>query len=533
MRHKKITADKFFLLTTRKPTWPLALRIALIYLCFGSLWIFISDVVLYKYIIDSHGHFTLSIYKGIIFVLLSTLIIFFLVYTILKKLSDKEQVILENRNELKTMLYYDHLTGLSNRRKLTTRLPDFLEDGTQKKKAVILLDIDNIKLINDTLGHLIGDRLIIEITHRLTRALTPPDEIYRFGGDEFLILSKFSELILLKEKAVTLLDLFEQPFSIEGHYIHSSVSIGISLFPVHSTNPDELLKFADMAMYQSKKAGKNCSVLYTPNLSNEMQEKFNIGKHLYNAIENLEMAVHYQPQINAETHALVGFEALLRWNNPELGFVSPDKFIQVAEETHLIYPLGEWVLRQSCSFLKKLNQQGYSNLYISVNISMLQLIQGNFNYLIESVLKEYDLKPNQLELEITESVLMRSPQIVLQQLASFKNKGIRIALDDFGKGYSSLSHLENLPLNTLKIDKSFIDGITDIDKDTSLTGNIVKIGKKLGLVVIAEGVEHQNQLEYLVHQQCDIIQGWYFSKALPEVEAEHYAQENFKNEQHI
>ncbi len=528
MKRHNSSQSKFIFLSDRKPVWPVVLKLTFIYMCFGLLWILISDSVVNIIIREPELRANIGIFKGILFVLISTIFQYLLLYPALKKLSDNEQVILEKRNELKTMLYYDHLTGLSNRRKLLERLPDYLDDGTSKGKALIYLDIDDIKLINDTLGHPVGDRLIIETSQRLARNLIPPDELFRIGGDELVILTTFSRVSSLKEKAESILKLFDEPFLIDTTYIHSTVSVGISLYPIHSDNADELLKYADMAMFHSKKTGKNCSVLYNANMLAAVHERATIGEHLHTALEKKELELYYQPQINTETRSISGFEALLRWHNPILGKVPPDKFIPIAEETHLIIQIGEQVLRQACKFIHRLHQQGYTNLNVSVNISMIQLLQDNFAQMVFQILEETETNPARLEVEITESILLESQHITVQHLTKLREKGISIALDDFGKGYSSLSYLDKLPISTLKIDKTFIDNIVEADKDTSITGNIVKIGKKLGLTVIAEGVENETQLAYLANQKCDRIQGWVFSKALPEDEAEQFAISNLK-----
>ena len=467
-----------------------------------------------------------SIFKGFAFVVLSATLIYCLTAPAFSKLSDNEQVILENRNELKTLLYYDHLTGLSNRRKLIERLPVFLEDSTTKSKALLFIDIDNIKLINDTMGHTFGDTLIAETARLLSSGLVPPDEIYRNGGDEFVILTKFASISEINAKVKSILDLFASPVGIEGTLIHSTISMGISLYPLHGTDPGDLLKCADIAMYQSKKNGKNCAVLYNNNMMTPINERMSIGEYLHDALENGELEVYYQPQISIESKTIASFEALIRWNNRILGRVTPDKFISIAEETHLIIPIGEWILKEACSFLKKLHRDGYPNLSMSVNISMIQLIQEDFAQTVSRIVAETEIDPSKLELEITESVLMESHAVIRKHLDALRSQGIGIALDDFGKGYSSLSYLEQLPITTLKIDKIFIDGIVDSISDTSITGNIVRIGKKLGLTVIAEGVETETQLEYLTFQQCDKIQGWIFSKALAESDAMAYAREN-------
>jgi diguanylate cyclase (GGDEF)-like protein len=528
MSKSSSSRSKFIVINERKPIWLIALRITLIYLVFGLAWILFSDLFLQALPLTNELKTSISIAKGFIYVLISAVVIYLLIAPQLSKLSDNEQVILESRNELKTMLYYDHLTGLNNRRKLIDRLPDYLHDGTASGKAIIFIDIDNIKLINDTMGHAFGDTLIAGTAKRLAGILRPPEEIYRIGGDEFIILVQFTDLAQIHEVTERMIELFEDPFSIDNTLLHSTISVGIALYPLHGTDPGELLKCADIAMYQSKKAGKNCVALYNVNMMSGINERMNIGEYLHDALERNELEVYYQPQISIDTKSVVSFEALLRWNNRILGRVTPDKFIGVAEETHLIIPIGEWVLREACEFLKRLHREGFSTLSISVNISMLQLLQEDFVAKVREILEETELNPHKLELEITESILMDSNSLIRERLDQLRAMGIGLALDDFGKGYSSLSYLEELPITVLKMDKLFVDRISDAVNDTSLAGNIVRIGKKLGLTVIAEGVETETQLAYLTFQQCDRVQGWIYSKALPETEAAAFTRENLR-----
>jgi diguanylate cyclase (GGDEF)-like protein len=496
------------------------MKIAVLYLVFGLLWIFFSDPLVSALVSDPALQLRINIFKGVFFVITSAFIIYLLSASVFAKLSDNEQVILENRNELKVMLYYDHLTGLFNRRKLIDRLPEYLKNEPEKGKALLYLDIDNIKLINDTMGHTFGDALIASTSRRIASILMPPDELYRLGGDEFIILTKYAQITDVQKKADSVLALFNDPVPIEGTLLHSTVSMGIALYPLHCEDPGELLKFADIAMYQSKKNGKKQAVLYNTNMMSAINERMSLGEYLHDALTKNELEVFFQPQLDIGTKKITSFEALLRWNNHILGKVAPDKFISVAEETHLIIPIGEWILRESCLFIRKLHQEGFPALTISVNISMIQLLQENFVSKVFSVLEETGLEPAKLELEITESILMESWSVIKSRLEQLRARGIGIALDDFGKGYSSLSYLERLPITVLKIDKIFIDGIQDDDKDSSLTGNIVQIAKKLGLTVIAEGVETEIQFAYLEAQHCDRIQGWLFSKALCMTDAE-------------
>jgi len=518
---------KFILLTERKPISVIAVRTSLIYLVFGILWILFSDIAVQTLVPNVHLQNIISIAKGFAYVFLSAALIFFLISVAFRKLSDSEQIIMEGKNDLKAMAYYDHLTGLSNRRKLIERFPDYLDEAAKDTaKAILFIDVDNIKLINDTMGHVFGDELIVRIAERLHSFISLPDELYRLGGDEFVVLARFGEIPQITAKCDQILRLFDSPFAIDKNLIHSTVSVGIALYPLHSGDPNELLKYADIAMYQAKQNGKNRVCLFNADMMSPIDERMRIGERLHEALLNLELEVFYQPQIGVDTRKITSYEALLRWNNPTLGNVPPDKFIAVAEETHLIVPIGEWVIEQACRFLVRMHGLGYGDLSISVNVSIIQLLQENFTATVMRILAETGLKPCFLELEITESVMMESYALIQDHLEKLQELGIGIALDDFGKGYSSLSYLETLPISVLKVDKNFIDAITVENAEHTITGNIVGIGKKLGLKVIAEGVESEMQFEYLASRECDMIQGWLFSKALPAGEAEAFTKKN-------
>lgn len=510
---------KFILLNDRKRTWTTALRIAASYFTFGILWILGSDNLVQFLFTDPHLIATISLYKGFLFVIISSCIIYALIAPVLQRLGDKDQVVLESRNEMRILLYQDILTGLANRRKLMERLPAFLNDSTNRDKALIYIDVDNIKFINDSLGHDYGDMLIAGIAQRLSSLLMPPDELFRLGGDEFIILTTFSSMKEISAKSGSILTLFDESIPVENTSFHVTISVGISLYPLHSQNPGELLKFADMAMYQAKEDGKNRVRMFNSEMTARTNERLNIGEFLHDALLKQELEVYFQPQFSVTTRKITGFEALLRWTNPVLGFVSPDKFISVAEETHMIIPIGDWVLSSACAFIKQLHDEGFTDLDVSVNMSIIQLLRNDLVPKVKQVLAETALPPSALKLEVTESILMESFKVIAKQLETVRALGVGIALDDFGKGYSSLSYLEKLPISILKIDKIFINGIHEVNQDSSITGNIVRIGKKLGLTVVAEGVENETQLEYLTLQQCDTIQGWIFSKALPKDQA--------------
>lgn len=427
----------------------------------------------------------------------------------------------EYQQELYHIAHHDPLTGLPNRLALYSENALLFSSSPDEKFALMFIDVDNFKFTNDTLGHNFGDQLIKLLGKRLEGLLEKNCLPYRLGGDEFIIVVKDTG----KEKEVEamagrILAGFKEPFKVGGSMVHINISIGISLYPEHGRDTNELLRCADIAMYKAKEAGGDRHVVYSEQINKIIAERVLIEKHLRTALENNEFTLHYQPQLDIRQNRITGLEALLRWNSRELGPVSPLKFIRIAEETHLIMPLGEWVLKNACAFIKNLHLQGQTDVNLSVNISMLQLLQNDFEDLVLDILEYYELDPQCLELEITESILMESYEAIAGKLKRLCGKGLKIALDDFGKGYSSLSYLKQLPIATLKIDKSFIDNISSESGSKLLTGQIVTMGRNLGLNVVAEGVETQEQFEYLIRHKCHKIQGYLFSKPLPEREAE-------------
>jgi len=425
----------------------------------------------------------------------------------------------EYEKRLHHLAYHDQLTGLKNRVALTERLSELIKEKN-KKMALLFVDIDNFKYVNDTMGHTFGDLILKEIGLRLMQLQIENSSIYSLGGDEFIILvDYFEEMNEVEKIAVGILKELKRVVEMEGSSIFTTVSIGISFFPEHGSSMDELLKNADIAVHKAKEAGKNKIVIYNEPMNEAVAGRMRIERNLRMALENNEFELHYQPQLDIKTNKISGFEALIRWRNAELGFVSPTKFISIAEDTHLIIPIGEWVLRNASLFLKRLHQSGHTDLTISVNVSMLQLLQDDFADIVTDTLELTKLNPKYMELEITESILMESYEAIAGKLKLLRARGVRIALDDFGKGYSSLNYLRYLPITTLKIDKTFIDTISKEGKNKSLTDLIVKIGRSMDLCVVAEGVETQEQMEYLIKHKCNKIQGYLFSKPLPEDEA--------------
>ncbi len=412
--------------------------------------------------------------------------------------------------KLTYLAYHDSLTGLPNKLSLYKSAMDVFqpEVGTS---ALLFVDIDNFKYVNDTLGHVFGDKLIIDVSNTLSDLLYENCSLYRLSGDEFIIIYERIEDVKLAEQfARHLLSGFFKDFEYQSN-LHVSLSIGIALYPQHGTDLDELLKYADIAMYKVKESGKKGYVVYNKEMNEAFVERVSIEKYLKKALDNHEFELHYQPQLDLKSNRITGLEALLRWNSPDLGRVSVLKLINVAEDTHFIIPLGDWVLRNACIFLRKLEELGYTGMGISVNISILQLLQEDFVDEVMNLIQSYQIRPELLELEITESILVESFDRIKTKLEQLRELRVRIALDDFGKGYSSLSYLKQLPITTMKIDKSFIDHISEQSEDDYVR-NIIALGKNLGMDVIAEGVEEKHQLDYLVRSDCDKIQGYWFSK---------------------
>ncbi|MFI5303695.1 MAG: EAL domain-containing protein [Nitrospiria bacterium] len=413
---------------------------------------------------------------------------------------------------------YDLLTNLPNRLLFVDRLNQALSHAkrTQKLVAVLFLDIDRFKTINDTLGHPVGDKLLQAISKILV-AGRETDTVTRLGGDEFTIvltnIGHAKDAVLVAEKLLSTLS--ANPFQVAGHEIFITASIGITLYPYDGDDIETLLKNADIAMYRAKDKGRNTYQFYTRDMNNTALERLELETGLRRAIEKEELELHYQPIVDAESGEIIAAEALLRWNHPTLGKVPPDKFIGLAEETGLILPIGEWVLRKACRQNRAWQESGCSEIRIAVNISVRQFQDARFVEIVKNVLEESKINPSLLELEITESNLMHNLERTRETLQLLNQKGVRFSVDDFGTGYSSLSYLKRFAINTLKIDRSFIKDIIQDPDDKAITAAVIAMAHSLKLQVIAEGVETKEQLQYLQSLNCDSLQGFLFCKPLP------------------
>lgn len=425
-----------------------------------------------------------------------------------------------NKDALEHLAYYDELTDLPKRVLFIEKLNDAIKNAKamNTKVAILFFDISNFKKISDLLGHHIGDNLLIEISRRLNASLQGNEVLAKFSGDEFAM---FVENIAQRDETIVVINrirkIFEYPFNIENQIISASTNFGVSIFPCHGDSTESLLKNANTTMYKAKEMGRNCYKFYDENLMDEYSRKIDIEKHLGMAIRENELYLCYQPQIDTKSGRIRGYEALLRWKCRELGNIQPLEFIAIAEETGLIISIGEWVLEKACETNKMWQQHYNSNTIMSVNISPIQLKQTNFTERVKQILHKTGLDPNQLELEITENILIDSFEFV-DKLNELKSIGVKISLDDFGTGFSSLRYLTKLPVNTIKIDKSFVDYIQTASKEKGIIKAIISLVHEMNLEVIAEGVETREQWDYLVKLNCDNIQGYLVCKPLTQTE---------------
>lgn len=439
----------------------------------------------------------------------------------IKKVTNLTSLVIQHyrtEEKINFLAYHDELTGLANKRLFDEKVNIAIklykkEEG--KLLGILYFDLDQFKRINDYLGHRVGDQLLKKIAERIQRCVRNNDLVSRKGSDEFTIL-----LDHVTKQEVTLIvkrisDAFSLPFNIEGHEVFITPSIGISLFPPDGKNADELISKADMAMYHAKKNGRNNFQFYNPNLEKHNFNRLDIENELRKAIDKNEFILHYQPIIDLSVNKITGVEALIRWEHPHRGRISPDYFIPVAEETGMIIPIGEIVLKKACYQMKKWQDSGFFLSTISVNISIRQFFQPNLVPMIAQIIKETGIAPNCLTIEITESMTM-DVEIASEILHDLKGLGVNISIDDFGTGYSSLSYLKKFPIDYLKIDRSFINDIAKSKDDENIATTILLMAHNLGLSVIAEGVETSEQLGILRQHRCNEAQGFLFSKPLPE-----------------
>jgi diguanylate cyclase (GGDEF)-like protein len=428
-----------------------------------------------------------------------------------------------SEKKIKYLAYHDQLTGLPNRLSLSEQLNHAILSPSRKAKklATMFLDLDDFKMINDTMGHDIGDQLLVEVSKRLVSTLRQCDTVARIGGDEFIMLIEDVEnmdyINIVSEKIIMC---FSEPFRFNNQECFITTSVGVAIYPTDGQCAEVLIKNADIAMYKAKSKDKNQYVICTSVMKTKIGETMEMNKNLSQALKRNEFELYYQPQLSCITHEIIGLEALIRWNHPELGMVSPVEFIPIAEQTNLIISIGEWVLRTACKQNKAWQDAGLTRIRMGVNLSAKQFQNGNLAGDVDGILSETGLDYQYLELEITESAVMKGKGNIIETLTVLRNMGIRIAIDDFGTEYSSLNYLKQLPVDRIKIPMTFIQGIGLNTKDEAITKAIIILAKSMGLGVIAEGVETKKQLDFLNQAMCDEIQGYYYYKPMPAHEVE-------------
>ncbi|HOQ07743.1 MAG TPA: EAL domain-containing protein [Clostridiales bacterium] len=513
-----------------------ALKTALIYMVAGVIWIVATDSLLSLF---TDGSRWVSIVKGLVFVAVSAAIVYVLVQNLLRRLMELEFELLQASSEMEgskkeaatsyeqltalkkklyDMAYFDQLTGLRNQMSLQEDIGRIT--GTGSKFALLFLDIDNFKYVNDTLGHSFGNLILKEISFKLAGLMEENCDLYRLAGDKFIVIYRDIRGVLdIEQFALKILKSFKEAVVVEDKSFFHSVSIGVSMYPDHGGTMNDLLKCAEIALFKAKESGKNRIVIYRESMVSTIHEWVDTERYLRNALEKSEFELYFQPQYSVEKDRISGFEALIRWRNDEMGFVMPGKFLKVAEDTNMIVSIGEWVLRNACIFLKRLQQEGFGDRTVSVNVSKMQILQDDFADSVLEIIEIADIEPHNLELEVPESILIEYYDLVTDKLNTLRNHGVRIVLDNFGRGYSALNYLRKLPITSVKLDKTFADIITIREESRILTDFMIKIARSAQLHIIGDGVENRDQYDYLIRNGCHRLQGYYISRPLPEREA--------------
>ncbi len=439
-----------------------------------------------------------------------------------QQLKKEIEVRLLAEGQLQKQANYDELTGLPNRSLATDRLYQTLLKSKRHnlQPCLAFLDLDNFKYINDTFGHAAGDELLREASRRLTECARESDTVARLGGDEFLLILEDDRTDKNQQRETgirhigeRIIESFSKPFVIEGHELSVTASLGFAIYPKDGDDSNTLMRHADVAMYRSKNEGKNTFCFYSPEMSAKAIMRMNVERELRQAIENREFTLHYQPIVDSKTGRIVKAEALLRWDCDNLGMITPDYFIPIAEETGLIIPIGEWVIEAACKQVKQWRDTGWPDISITINVSARQF-QAN-SLLVETIrrsLKENDLPSDAIQLELTEGVLMKETESSQESMAQIEEMGIKLLIDDFGTGYASLSYLQRYNFDSIKIDRSYINNILISRQDEKLVRAVIAMAKSLGMSVVSEGVESKGQLDFLIKENCEYIQGYYFSK---------------------
>ena len=450
----------------------------------------------------------------------------------LERLSGIVVALLEQRKANDTLAYmaqFDTLTGLPNRHLFRDRVAQCIARAERSGRlmTVLVLNLDGFKLVSNSHGHAVGDRLLVEVAQRLVSCTRAGDTVSRLMGDEFgVVLSELGRAEEAAQVARKFLGALARPFDLEGDgEVFLSASVGIALFPADGSSAETLVRNAEIAMHRAKEEGRDSCQFHAPQMNQRARHRLHLESSLRHALERQEFTLHYQPKIGLAQGRVCGVEALLRWNDPERGLIAPDEFIPVLEDTGLILPVGLWVLETACAQMRAWQEAHVPVPSIAVNLSARQFLQPDLDRRIRDILERHGVAPGAIELEITESMLMRDPQQAVQILARLKQLGVRLSVDDFGTGYSSLAYLKQFPLDALKIDRAFIGSITSDADDAAIAIAIINLAHNLNLQVVAEGVETVAQVRFLVAHGCDVLQGFYFAQPMPADTCGHMIQE--------
>jgi len=524
-KNEKANIESSFYYDYKLKTMPIKITIA--YVLSGGLWILFSNRIINMFIENKSLIASIQHIKGWIYMLITSPILYILINKFSKKSKIWSNKLKENYNKIEETINrlqcYDILTDLPNRKFFinTLKIEIVKAKDNKVKIAILFIDIDNFKEINDTLGHDYGDELLKKVATLFKTFIREGDLVSKVGGDEFFVLMNniedYDQISSLCERLQSLLNC---EISIKDKHVYTSASIGITVFPDDGNETSILLKNVDTAMYSAKYNGKGKYSFFNKSMRDVVVRYVEIEKGLRDALKNNELEIYYQPQIDIINNKIKGFEALLRWNSSELGRICPTEFIPVAEQSGLLIPMGDWIIKKVCLQNNIWKSKGYMYDTIAINLSAIQIENHKFEETLKKLIAETKIDPKFVELEITESILMKNFDNNVKLLTGIRALGVNIALDDFGTGYSSLSYLKQLPINTLKIDKSFIDNIVTNEREKAIVDGIIQLAQKIDLDVIAEGAESKEQIGLLKKMGCNQIQSYYFSKPLPASEIE-------------
>jgi diguanylate cyclase (GGDEF)-like protein/PAS domain S-box-containing protein len=447
-------------------------------------------------------------------------------------ISDRQHLM----RQLEFQSTHDHLTNLPNRMLLCDRIAQAIAQARRhiEQVALLFLDLDRFKTINDSLGHQVGDQLLKLVAERLSSVIRETDTVCRLGGDEFvLLIAEIEQHEFISQVAEKVLNVLRSPFHVSGYVLSISASIGISLYPDDAAEVDVLLKHADLAMYQAKSRGRNNFQFFDASMDHRAARRLSLENSLRVALEREELQLYYQPKLDLASHRVVGFEALIRWHSHEHGTVPPDRFIPIAEETGLIVPIGEWVIDEACRQIAQWQAEGYDDMPIAINISLIQLTRVDLENTLVERLHKHGIPPRLIELEFTESVLLQDFETAMDALQALRRLGFTLTIDDFGVGYSSLNYLNQFPIDVLKIDRSFVSGVCEDQDAAAIVRAVVNLSHDLKLSVVAEGCETTEQLDYLKRIACDQVQGYLISRPMPAADVRQFLESSYLYEQSV